>query len=251
MAHRPAPGDPDRMLFRRVISVVMLSWKRPDNVARIVTALRRSPLVDDILVWNNNPDEPLAALAPDADLAVVRSSRDLGMNTRWAGAALARHEAVLMQDDDVVLSEAALRALHDAWWHDPDVLHGLWGRNPNRDGEYDYEDAEGDAEIALTRALLFHRRHAAAALELRDRLAPEIARLAERDGEDVVFSYGVFTRTGRRQRIHAGLRSQVRPLPQPHAIGDTPGHRELRTRVMRACREAVGLAAPLRSAARG
>jgi hypothetical protein len=235
------------MFFRRVVSVVMLSWKRPDNVARIVAALRRNALVDDVLVWHSHPEAPLPELEPDADLALVRTSRDLGMNARWAASVLARHDAVLMQDDDVLLSDAALRRLYEAWWHDPDVIHAIWGRNPDASGAYQFEDAAAaEAEIALTRALIFHRRHAGAFLELRERLDPAIARLAERDGEDIVFSYAVMARTGRRQRIH-DLRGEVRSLPQPHAIGDAPDHRAVRTRVVRACREALGLApAPAR-----
>jgi hypothetical protein len=228
------------MFFRRCLSAVMLSFRRPANVERIVASLRRSELVDDILVWNNAVDEPLAGLHPDADLALVRSSRDLGMHTRWAASLLARQEAVLMQDDDVLLEPPALRALFDAWWRDPDVIHAVWGRNPGPRGEYAAEDAEGEAEIALTRAMVFHRRHAGAALELAACLEPGVARLAERDGEDILFSYGVMRRTGRRQRVHR-LEHALRRLPQPHAIGDRPDHFAVRSELMRACRAALGI----------
>ncbi len=43
-----------------VISVVMLSYKRPENVSTIVNELKKNKLIGEIIVWNNNPEEPLS-----------------------------------------------------------------------------------------------------------------------------------------------------------------------------------------------
>jgi len=215
------------------ITGVLLNWRRPDNVARIVAGWRESGLVDEGIVWNNNPDEPLAL---DGQARVINASHDLGLYTRFAAACLARNECVLIQDDDIVLPTESIAALHEAWRRDPDVLHGVFGRIPDALGLYTLRNAiEEHVPMVLTRAVLTHRRHAAAFFEF----APAFEAL-QRDGrpygngEDILFSYAVMRHSGRLNRAH---RVPVLELPSPDGINtrDRGDHLAHRTRLMRAC----------------
>lgn len=215
------------------ITGVVLNWKRPDNVARIVASWRESGLIDEAIVWNNNPD---AWLALDGWARVVNTSHNHGLYTRFAAACLSTNECVLIQDDDVIVPTDSIAALRHAWRRDPDVLHGVFGRLPDAFGLYTVRDApEGEVPIVLTRALLTHRRHAADFFVFAPALA-SVQRDArpEGNGEDIIFSYAVMRRSGRLNRVHA---VPVVELPDPHAINllDRDDHLAHRTRLMRAC----------------
>lgn len=214
------------------VSAVVLSWRRPDNVRRIVDGWRADGLVDEAIVWNNNPDAPFTH-----DWAtVVNSSSDLGLYTRFAAVALARHPAVLVQDDDLLLPSATLAGLLEAWSAQPRILHGLFGRGARPDGSYG-RAIRGDATapIVLTRALVTHQRHAARFFHAAPHFADVQATSSPYgNGEDIIFSYAVRRWSGRRHRVHD---LPCEELPADHAIHgrDWPAHVAHRTRLMQAC----------------
>jgi len=216
-----------------MITGVMLNWRRPGNVARILAGWRAGRLVTEAIVWNNNPAAPL----PRHDWAsVIQSPRNMGLYPRFAVALLARHDCVLIQDDDLELPDETLEALHEAWQRDPEVIHGIFGREPKPDGSY-ARPLRGDKEapIVLTRALIVRREYMADFFHLAYR--PEIIEVQRRsrppgNGEDILLSYAVRLATGRLNRLH-GL--PVRELPAPHAIESLPGHWPHRTRLLRTC----------------
>ena len=88
-------------------SAVLLNWKRPQNVERIVAGLNASGLVDEIIVFDNSPACKLPVLA---GCTLIQADRDLGLYTRFAAGCLARNEAVLFQDDDLLFDVAAVIA---------------------------------------------------------------------------------------------------------------------------------------------
>jgi len=180
------------------VTGVILNWKRPTNVARILSTWQASGIVTEANVWNNNPAETFRH-----DWAsVVNASRDMGLYTRFAAACLASHECVLIQDDDLELPAESLRALVDAWHHDPDIIHGVFGRAPKPDGSY-ARNIGGDAQspIVLTRVLVAHRRYASRFFQVASALA-DVQREGKPDGngEDIIFSYVARGESGRLNR---------------------------------------------------
>lgn len=216
-----------------MITGVMLNWKRPANVQRIVAGWLAGGIVTEAIVWNNHPDAPLG---PIAGAKVINAGQDLGLYTRFAAACLAQHECVLIQDDDLELPPASLAALHAAWQTDPEVIHGVFGRTPKPDGSY-ARNVQGDMDvpIVLTRVLLAHRRYAARFFEV----APRFAEIQgggrpAGNGEDILFSYTARCASGRLNRVH---RVAVTELPAPHSIHgrNWQAHINHRTRLLRAC----------------
>ena len=218
-----------------MITGVLMNWRRPANVARIVAGWHAGGIVTEAIVWNNNPD-PKFALPLGLPAKVISTRQDLGLYTRFAAACLAANECVLIQDDDLELSVESLRRLHEGWQGDPDVLHGVFGRAPKWDGSYAKNIVgNGNVPVVLTRVLLAHRRYAAEFFAV----APAFEAI-QRDGrpcgngEDIILSYTARSASGRLNRVH-GI--PVHELPAPHAIHgrNWAAHIAHRSRLLNAC----------------
>jgi hypothetical protein len=220
-----------------MITGVLMNWRRPANVARIVAGWKSGGIVTEAIVWNNNPD-PQFALPKGLPCKVVQAGQDMGLYTRFAVACLAQNECLLIQDDDLELPTESLRRLHEAWGRDPDILHGIFGRAPKRDGSYAQNVlGNADAPVVLTRVLLAHRcsfpeffRVASAFEEIQRQSRPF------GNGEDIILSYATRRSSGRLNRLHA---IPVHELPAPHAMHgrNWAAHIAHRTRLLRACED--------------
>lgn len=214
------------------VTGIILNWKRPDYVMRILTGWQGNELIGESIVWDNNPTSRFH----HDGTTVIRASQDMGLYTRFAAACLARHDCVLIQDDDLELPDDSLRTLYTAWKKDPDIIHGVFGRMSKPDGSYARNvNGNAHAPIILTRALLAHRRYAADFFSVAP-LFDDVQREGKPvgNGEDIIFSYVVMRATGRFNRVH---RVSVKELPAPHSIHgrNWKGHVAHRTRLLRAC----------------
>lgn len=222
------------MVCDQKISAVVLNWKRPCNVKRIIEGWRQCSLIDDMIVWNNNPAEPFSSNYA----RVINCNQPFSLYARFAAASLAYNDCVLIQDDDLLLPERSVIALHNYWKSDPDVLHGIFGRKPKPNGTYASNIVgESEAPILITRAVMTKRVYAshffieAAKLEdIQDKSQPK------GNGEDIIFSYAIRRHTDRLQQVH---RIQVQELPCPHAINKMQNHYAHRTLVMKTCERRI------------
>lgn len=82
------------------VSACLLSWKRPQNLAPIVRSLQSQDCIDEILIWNNNPDVPLELPGPRT--RVIHSDKNLNCYGRFLCAAQARNQVIYVQDDDAL-----------------------------------------------------------------------------------------------------------------------------------------------------
>ena len=68
-------------------SVGLLSWKRPLNIKHIVDEyLLYDELIDEIIIWNNNPEEFIEFNGEEYDIVKVinvKSNEDFGLITRF------------------------------------------------------------------------------------------------------------------------------------------------------------------------
>jgi len=110
-----APAEPP------VVTVVLLNWRRAENIGPVLDALAAQTVPLQVFVWNNGApltfsadggatqrpiaEHPLVSLA-------VQSARNMGCWPRWLLASMADTEFVCTMDDD--LSPADERVLEDA-----------------------------------------------------------------------------------------------------------------------------------------
>ena len=215
-----------------MISVVMLHWKRPENVHRLIATYSLMKSVGEIFLVNNNPDFRLACHLPK--VTVVNANKDLGLFSRFAMGALASFPMVLIVDDDLFVPEETLLKLKAAWLADPMIIHGLIGRRSLNRG-YSSKTIHGPSEIVLTRALITTPEYCAMALVHARRFTEELQAEPKGNGEDILLSYVVMSHS---KRLNMAHRLPFLELPSPEAIHlRVVNHRRHRSRVVRWCLE--------------
>ncbi len=158
-------------------TAILLSWKRPHNLPRIIGAIKGTPLIGEVMVWNNNPDVTLAF----PDVTVINSPRNFLCFPRYCLAALATHETIWFQDDDLLVTAEQIARIHAAYRADTSRIYGIVGRDIVN-GLYSADDVYGECDIVLGRAMLFHRRLLFHAFEPFGSLPPDMTE------DDIIFS---------------------------------------------------------------
>lgn len=207
-----------------MLTMIMPSWKRPDQAAAIIRQQRQYEVISRVICWNNNPEVHLQIEGCEC----INCDRDQTLYTRFTAAALAATDAVLLQDDDLVVPESTIDTLYEHWRAEPGVIHGTQGRCLTG-GVYRAHDKFGAVDVVLTRCLIIHRDLCLEAL----RYWPFFRHLAG-DGEDIVLSAAAYART---RRPHRAYDLAYKNLPEPHALSRKPDHIRNRTAFARRCTE--------------
>ena len=227
------PTGPPPAGARPMASLVVLNWKRPDNVRRILDRYVTCPAIDDLIVWNNNPEASFAYAHRNVRCI---NSDEFGLNTRWAACLLAKHACVLVHDDDLVCDLATIGRLVEYHRRAPDRAYTLHGRNPTRSNEYadkvDHVREPTECDMHLTRVTCVSRRWVPRYFDALAEMGLEIDP-ARGGGEDIVFSYAARAATGHRPVVVPG---HYEDLIARHAQANRAGAQAAeRTRIMRAC----------------
>ena len=221
------------------LTVVMLNFRRPSNVRQFVAAYAAmTDVVAAVTVVNCNPATTVDF--PDHPaITTMTFSADPGLTVRFAAGALARTEAVLHVDDDILLPPETVTGLWRAWQADTSRLYGLFGRNPAEDGSYTTVTAHGPCEALLTRAVLGSRSLCGRAAEYTQQMTEALGGEPWGNGEDLVLGYTALRMSGRLNRA----------LDLPYTdIGDSDahaisvrytGHLAHRAEVVRWCRRTL------------
>lgn len=209
-----------------MFSIVFLNWARLDNLKTIVKAYQIGG-VKDIIIWNN------ADQAVDiAGARCINAGEDFGMRSRFAAALFAENDCVLIHDDDLMLSMSSMKMLHSLWQQEPEIVHGLLGRNPDGKGNYAEDVYQGSCEMVIGRCMMFHRKYAASFFGIeQDYPSPEGH--VKGGCEDILMSYHVISRTGRPNKVHF---LNFQELDDNEAINQRPDHLKHRDMMMKLCR---------------
>lgn len=84
-------------------TVILTSYRRPENLAQLVADLRLQTLRPEIFIWDNGQQPNL----PEVEL-VIRSSANLFCWPRWNMAAFASNAHCFIMDDDIRLQDRRL-----------------------------------------------------------------------------------------------------------------------------------------------
>jgi hypothetical protein len=211
-------------------SLLLLNWKRPANLTRILAVEAAYATVAEVLVFNNNAAQPFHYTHPK--VRVLNASADFGLRSRWVLALLARNPCLVFQDDDILLPASTIAAFIDEVDRDRQRVYSLHGRNPGPKGVYKSAAAFGEVEIALTRAAAIHRMLVPIILESEAAFHEAGFTLPVNNGEDIFLSYCISARFGKKHRV---LRLPFADLPSPHALSSRSEHLTERTRLVREC----------------
>ena len=253
----PSPRDAEMVDVERagpegVATIVILNWRRPSNVRAILDRYTEYRRVAEIIVWDNEADRGFFKY--DHPKVRLIHSPELGLNTRWAAALLARYGCIIVADDDLIADETTIDRLIESYARDPDRAYTLHGRSPTAANEYalhlDQVSEPTEAVMHLTRLTCLGRQHVphyfVALEELGLRIDPSTG-----GGEDIVMSFAVTRATGKRPLVVPG---RYRDLLASGAISNRYGpQQEHRTLIMRRCQawlDGPSRVPPLRPAAR-
>jgi len=112
------------------ITVLLLNWKRPENIGPILECLAAQTARPRIFLWNNGAPLDSSSLKPHASsLSLIQSDTNLGCFPRWWLASAAETEFVCTIDDDLLLrDEKVLEDAIDACRSKcPDGIVGFFG----------------------------------------------------------------------------------------------------------------------------
>jgi hypothetical protein len=172
----------------------MMSWQRPENINRILAAYQEYQNIEEIIIWNNNAQFYVSNLNL-SKVKVINCSNDFGLNTRFMGALLAINRCIIVNDDDLLLSESNINNLIKHFENDYTRIYSYEGRIP-QDGQYTCAIGPGriedidkptEVEIALTRATCLDRLYAAEYFKWVDVVFYDVN--INLYGEDIMMSY--------------------------------------------------------------
>lgn len=83
------------------ITALLLNYKRPDNLKKIINSLRNQTIPVEIFLWNNNIDD---VRKYDVDMQ-INCSKNLMCSPRWLMGGYTNSEYVFSLDDDLMFSD--------------------------------------------------------------------------------------------------------------------------------------------------
>ena len=103
------------------ISAIVLNWKRPDNLNKIINYLAKREYINEIIIWNNSAESFVAKLN-DSRIRVVNSEQNLRDEAKYLACSEAKNEYCYYQDDDWY-TDNYIDMLYHSFSQNPDHIH--------------------------------------------------------------------------------------------------------------------------------
>lgn len=196
-----------------------MSWQRPENINKLLSTYQNYSCVTEIILWNNNPQFYVS----DLNLSKVKTincSNDFGLNTRFASSLLASNRCVIVNDDDILLSEKNIINLIHHFEKDYTRIYSYEGRIYQNNqysatpgfGRIENVKEQTEVDMCLTRATCFDKLYAAEYCKLSDVIFYDVN--TNLNGEDIVFSH-ITTHL-------SGKKPLVLPIPDQEGYTELP-----------------------------
>lgn len=200
------------------LTLILLNWKRPHNVSRIIQTYLTYSRFDEIILWNNNPE---CSFKIKNEKIKYFTSENQFTVSRYAATFFARNNDIMFQDDDLFLTELQIEKLFEAHLTHPKSIIGCFGRNLES-GCYVKHYSYGKVDVILGRVMLFEKK--LIANFVKD--CPAFGGALE---DDILFSlcqnrYHIATHVG-----------DVEELPKDYALSRRPYHMNRRQEMVEYC----------------
>ena len=84
-----------------MVTVLLMNYKRRENLNKIILALKSQTIPCEIFVWNNAPEPFVHA---DVDW-VLNSSDNVRCWPRWLMGTFAKNDYIMSHDDDLLITK--------------------------------------------------------------------------------------------------------------------------------------------------
>jgi hypothetical protein len=158
------------------LAVIVLNYKRPQNIGRIVRDAREALPQASIFILDNAADDGLHTRGdiPWGEVWLHRAAANHGSGARIAIAAEMPFDHFIAIDDDTFLAPRQIAHLADRLRREPGRAHGVWGQRVEMEGAvFSYRHAlrRVDAAVSIVNMVYaFSRLQARAALALAARV---------------------------------------------------------------------------------
>ncbi|KAF9158782.1 hypothetical protein DFQ26_007262 [Actinomortierella ambigua] len=112
------------------VTAVVLSWKRKEGTQAVVSFLQKYPFIKEILVWNNNKDDPLhssdfqsqqeATPEHKPSITVFNAEANLHDYSKYTTCVLAKYDHCYIQDDDWI--NLSMDSMYALFVENPNIL---------------------------------------------------------------------------------------------------------------------------------
>jgi len=85
--------------MKQGVTVILLSWKRIDNIKQIIQSFRTQTIKPTIFLWNNNPDIKFTTKKVDW---IVNSNVDMYSFAQWMMIPMVETEYLITMNDDII-----------------------------------------------------------------------------------------------------------------------------------------------------
>jgi hypothetical protein len=234
-------GLQERVPGNERLSVVLLSYRRMNNLPSIVDSLLLCEFVQEIILSNNNPEVRMEEFirVRDPRLRIINQPARCFPSKRYELARELPAKLFLSIDDDLFLTPGQIKKLFISLIANPAVPHGAGGQNFAVDGEkiisFQFVSGVAQETDVILWAYAFTREHLLKYFSLLDQL--QIAHTDLKASEDVVIS---FAGNGRARCVGLGrMLSCTNSDDREIATWMQDGFSEHRNQLFLQCRNAV------------
>lgn len=223
--------------------MILLNWKRLNNVMNNISHYISYQLVDEIIVFNNNPDVDLKKIS-NSKITVIEGSKNMGLYPRFAAAGLAKNPCILHCDDDLLIPEITVNELYKQWLNEKTICHGLEGRFISN--EYNTSNAIGNVHVVLTRCMMVSKTNCLYAFAFTGNF-DDLPSEPKGNGEDIILSYvSMFYSKKFNKTYKLKYTNYPDYKDKPDGTSDSihrvfPRHSQHRTAVIGRCRRLLGI----------
>ncbi len=111
-------------------TLILLSYKRIQNIEPIIKAALKCSFIDRIIVSNNNPDEYDIhdwMVFTDPRVVLINQKKNEGFGNRWNIAINDKNDNFILIDDDIFIKPKQLKILFEHLISNKNIPHGLAG----------------------------------------------------------------------------------------------------------------------------
>ena len=138
-------------------TMIILNWRRPNNVIKIIDTLHDYPYITSIIVSNGNPNNQLFFKDLKKVICFNDSTLNLvyGLDLRFLRGLSAQTDKLIIIDDDILIDHNNLTKLLNNYELNPHRIVGYEGRNMETNTHYYKVPSKSQyCDIVLTRLLV-------------------------------------------------------------------------------------------------
>jgi len=221
------------------LAVILLSYRRPKNIDKILSSLVLCEFIDEIILSNNNPEFPIEKYLhiQDPRLRIINQPERRYPSYRLELSLEAKSEFLLAIDDDVFPEPEQILGLFEILLETPSLPHGVGGQVFSEDLTKAEEIAGRDTPVeSLMWLFAYTREHVMKYFEMLNTLRIDNRQLDSSEDVPLSFtgeSFALIHDLGPVFRCPTSTKAGVATL-------QTPGFFQQRTRLVRQMRELRG-----------